>query len=224
MSSEGPLRDGNTADFSLIETLRWEANTGFMRLEPHLARLRASADALGFTHSQEAALAALNQAVEDADRTPTLRMRLTLSRNGIATATAHPFTPLPSEQTWTLRIADSRLDSRDDLLRHKTTRRGVYEAARAEYPPSATDEVILTNERGEVCEGTITSIFVDDGGPQLLTPALTCGLLAGVLRAELLEQARAREAILMRDDLLSAKAIYVGNSLRGLISARLASD
>jgi 4-amino-4-deoxychorismate lyase len=224
MSSEGPLRDGNTADFSLIETVRWEAATGFIRLERHLARLRASADTLGFAYDRQAAVAALNHAVEDADGSPALRMRLTLSHNGIAAATAQPFAPLPPDWTWTLRIANTRLDSRDDLLRHKTTRRGVYEAARAEFPPSAADEVILANERGEICEGTITSIFVEDGGPMLLTPTLGCGLLAGVLRAELLELGKAKEAILSREDLLRAKVIHVGNSLRGLIPAKLAMD
>ena len=37
MSPEGPLRDGNTAGFELIETMRWEPATGFVRLERHLA-------------------------------------------------------------------------------------------------------------------------------------------------------------------------------------------
>lgn len=224
MSFEGPLRDGNTADLSLIETLRWEAATGFVRLERHLARLHASAETLSFAHDRQAAVGALNQAVEHADGSPALRMRLTLSRSGIVAATAQPFTPLPPDRTWTLRIAKTLLDSRDDLLRHKTTRRAVYEAARAEFPASAADEIILANERGEICEGTITSIFVDAGGPVLLTPKLSCGLLAGVLRAELLDQGAAREAILSRDDLISAKAIHVGNSLRGLVPARLALD
>ena len=36
-------------------------------------------------------------------------------------------------------------------------------AARAEFPREQADEVILLNERGEVCEGTITNVFVDMG-------------------------------------------------------------
>jgi 4-amino-4-deoxychorismate lyase len=47
-------------------------------------------------------------------------------------------------------------------------------------------------------------------------------LLPGVLRAELLDEGRAREAIYSYGDLQSAKAIFVGNSLRGLIPAKLA--
>ena len=46
---------------------------------------------------------------------------------------------------------------------------------------------MLLNERGEVCEGTITSVFVDIGDGALLTPPLRCGLLPGVLRGEMLD-------------------------------------
>ena len=107
-------------------------------------------------------------------------------------------------------------------IRHKTTRRQVYEAARAEFSREEADEVLLLNQRGEVCEGTITNVFIDIGEPVLVTPALDCGLLPGVLRGEMLEQVTAREAVLTEADLRAAKAIYVGNSLRGLIRARLA--
>ena len=54
----------------------------------------------------------------------------------------------------------------------------------------------------------------------LLTPPLACGLLPGVLRARLLREGRAREAVLRPAD-LAARRLFVGNSLRGLIPARL---
>ncbi|TIX48763.1 MAG: hypothetical protein E5V33_30300, partial [Mesorhizobium sp.] len=98
----------------------------------------------------------------------------------------------------------------------------TYQRARAEYLASRADEVLLANERGELCEGTITNLFADFGDGVLATPRLDCGLLPGVLRGELLDEGRAREAIYTLDDLKSAKAIFVGNSLRGLIPARLA--
>ena len=109
----------------------------------------------------------------------------------------------------------------DPLLRHKTTRRQVYEAARAEFSRGEADEVLLVNERGEVCEGTITNVFADVGGPVLVTPALASGLLPGVLRGGMIDKGKVREATMTEADLRAAQAVYVGNSLRGLVRARL---
>ena len=232
MPAEGALRDRDEAGFALIETLRWQPDAGFVRLERHLLRLATSAQALGFSCSAKTVEDALRGAVEAANgdasaKTPgasggPLRVRLTLAQDGEAAATALPFAPLAAGTVWRLGIAATRLDADDPLLCHKTTRRAVYDAARAEFSRDEADEVLLLNQRGEVCEGTIANVFVDpgDGGP-LLTPALACGLLAGVLRAEMLDQGKAREAILTVDDLRTAKAIYIGNSLRGVVHARL---
>jgi 4-amino-4-deoxychorismate lyase len=218
MPSESAVRDGNGAGFELIETLRWEPARGFVRLERHMARLAASAHELGFKLSP----AGIDLALRDAaGGDGALRVRLTLVQDGKPEVTTQPFTPLAPDAVWTLRIAETRLDANDPLLRHKTTRRAVYDAARAEFSREEADEVILLNQRGEVCEGTITNVFVDAGNGVLLTPPLRCGLLPGVLRGELLESGKAKEAVLIEEDLRRANAIFVGNSLRGLIRARL---
>ncbi|MBP1859067.1 aminotransferase class IV family protein [Rhizobium herbae] len=152
-----------------------------------------------------------------------LRIRLTLSPAGEIAITTAPFTPLPENTIWHVAIASARLDSANKLLRHKTTRRAVYEAARGEYPPAAADEVLLLNEKGEPCEGTITSIFLDDGSGILKTPPISCGLLAGVLRTEMICTRRARIQRLTLADLQSG-TLYMGNSLRGLIRAQLLTE
>ncbi len=218
MPAEGSIRDGTTADFYLIETLRWQPGDGFVRLDRHLQRLYSSAAALGFAADPEVIGAALGKCRSDA----ALRVRLALSRDGTAEATAALFEPLAKDAVWTLRIAQARLDSADPLLRHKTTRRQAYDAARAEFPRELADEVLLLNERGEVCEGTITNLFINVGDPVLVTPPLTSGLLPGVLRGSMLDVGAAREAAVAEADLRAAQTIFVGNSLRGLVRARLA--
>ena len=220
MSAEGALRDGNTADFDLIETMRWEPGQGFLRFERHLARLYGSAEELGFACDPQRVGEVLANTV-GAQQTA-LRTRLVLQRNGEVTAAAQPYEPLAADKVWRLQLARVRLSSTDTLLRHKTSRRQLYTHARSEYLVTQADEVLLANERGEICEGTITNVFADFGDGVLMTPRLDCGLLPGVLRAELLDEGRAQEAIYSYDDLKSAKALFVGNSLRGLIPARLA--
>jgi 4-amino-4-deoxychorismate lyase len=220
VSAQGPLRDREPAGFDLIETLRFEPAAGFIRLDRHLARLAASAAELCFEHERDRVTTALAKVAKGA--TTPLRIRLVLSPTGKASATAQPFEPLSAGKAWTLRLAHTTLRSNDSLLRHKTTRREAYVQARAEYPATEADEVLLANERGEVCEGTITTLFADFGNGTLATPKLDCGLLAGVLRGEMLDHGKAKETVLSLTDLRAAKALFVGNSLRGLIPAHLA--
>jgi branched-subunit amino acid aminotransferase/4-amino-4-deoxychorismate lyase len=53
----------------------------------------------------------------------------------------------------------------------------------------------------------------------MFTPPPSCGLLNGCLRQELIEDGRCRERILRAADLENVEAVYLGNSLRGLIRA-----
>ncbi|HSA66196.1 MAG TPA: aminotransferase class IV, partial [Methyloceanibacter sp.] len=64
------------------------------------------------------------------------------------------------------------------------------------------------------------NLFIELDG-RLFTPALTCGLLPGTLREELIDlpRAAASEAILTLADLTRADRIFLGNSVRGLIPA-----
>jgi 4-amino-4-deoxychorismate lyase len=147
-------------------------------------------------------------------------VRLVMSFRGKMEITTTPFEAEPEEKVWRLKIAKTRLQSEDSLFRHKTSRRDPYEAARAEFSKDEADEVLLLNERDEVCEGTITNLFAESADGTLLTPPLTSGLLPGVLRAELIRERKARGEVLKLDDLRHRK-LFVGNSLRGLIRAEL---
>ncbi|MCF3638458.1 aminotransferase class IV family protein [Rhizobium sp. TRM95111] len=206
------------SDLSLIETLRWEPESGFLRLPLHLARLTASAGVLGLPGAERAGAALL--AAVGGDKP--LRVRLELFPEGHIAVTTAPFSPLSPGTVWRVAVAALRLSSTDALLRHKTSRREIYEAARAEFSRDMADEVILLNERDELCEGTITSLFVEDDTGKLRTPPLSCGLLAGVLRTDLLCRSKARVGKLRLAD-IEGRPFHLGNSLRGLIPATLVS-
>jgi 4-amino-4-deoxychorismate lyase len=218
MSSKGKVRGGQQSHLSLIETMRWEPETGFARLDQHLRRLNRSADALGFLPAPSDLLKQLESATTGADGP--LRVRLEMSFRGKVTIAATPFIPLGEETVWRLAIAQTRMDSSDPMYRHKTSRRELYEAARAEFPSDEIDEVLLLNERGEISEGTITNLFVEETEGLFATPAISSGLLAGILRGDMIRTGRAKSAVLKPSD-LSSRKICVGNSLRGLIRAEL---
>jgi|TARA_B100000524_G_scaffold318995_1_gene198750 4-amino-4-deoxychorismate lyase len=95
----------------------------------------------------------------------------------------------------------------------------LYDAERANLP-DGIDELVYLNERNEVCEGTITNIFVKIEG-HWLTPPLSSGCLPGVLRRKKIEDASCKVKIVTFSDLQRAEKITVGNALRGEIEAVL---
>ena len=187
----------------MIETMLWDGQR-FPRLGLHMQRLERSALALGWD-APLGVMAALAEMPEGA-----ARVRLTLDRSGALRVETAALPMAMAE--WRLVLAGVRLISRDPWLQVKSTRRAVYDAARAALPVGV-DEVIFANERGEVCEGAITSVFFDRGYG-MRTPPLRCGVLPGVLRAEM----AVVEEVLLAED-LSKVRLWVGNALRGLAPA-----
>lgn len=210
------------APFALIETIRYERSTGFHLLERHLARLQSSAGYFGYPFSREAVLAALEAEAARVEA-PVAMLRLLLAEDGTITVTSTAI-ELPTKGTvWRFVISDQRLDEKDPFFYHKTTRRQFYDGEMERQKAlTGCDEVVFLSKKGELTEGTRTNIFIEIDG-RLFTPALTCGLLPGTLREELLDlpRAAASEAVLTPQDLLTADRIYLGNSVRGLVRAEL---
>ena len=205
---ESALSDGAfDPKLRLIETMLWDGH-GFPRLKLHMQRLGRSAAALGWQAPVGVALALAG--LPDGP----LRVRLTMDNLG----TVHvERAPLPAvKAAWVVGVSEVRLNSADPWLGVKSTRREIYDTARTALP-AGLDEVIFLNERGEVCEGTITTVFFDRGRG-MCTPPLACGVLPGVLRAEL----GVEEDVLLAEDLGKVR-LWMGNALRGLIPAHFAN-
>jgi len=149
-----------------------------------------------------------------AQLTTEARLRILLGPGGGIAVQASPLPPAPEEPV-AVALAELPVAATDPRLFHKTSDRAFYDEARA---AAGTFELLFANARGELTEGSFTNLFVPRGG-RLLTPPLSAGLLPGVLRAELIEGGRAIEAVLTPADLVGE--FFVGNSLRGLLRARL---
>jgi 4-amino-4-deoxychorismate lyase len=222
MLAQGDIPDRSAAGFGLIETLLWTAGEGYGLLDAHLDRLIRSADALGFACDGAAVRARLAGLVAMPEA-PLLRVRLVLMRDGGCTVSAVPTEAVAPGTVWRAVPAQSRFASSDPLLRHKTTRRDHLERELAAAVARGADEVVFVNERDEICEGARANLFLAADG-MLLTPALACGLLPGTLRATLLAQGRAREAVLRLADIAAPAEWYLGNSVRGLVRAELLTE
>ena len=198
-------------DFDLLETMRWTAADGVARRERHLARLAGSAEYFGFAVD----LGAVRSRLADLDLVELPdpgRLRLLAGRREELRLEVYPLELPTAPGPVRLGLAREAVDADDVFLYHKTTHRVVYEQALAGR--SDCDDVLLWNQRGELTETTTANVILSLDN-RLVTPPVASGLLAGVLRAELLEIGAVQEQVLRVDDLARCQAIYLVNSLRG---------
>jgi para-aminobenzoate synthetase/4-amino-4-deoxychorismate lyase len=196
--------------FSLLETMRWTPEEGYFLLERHLERLQDSARYFGFRINLGALRLELEQLALELGRARQ-RVRLLVTKEGRFSLEAEV---LPETLAKLQQVAPARapVEASDPFLYHKTTNRGVYEAARAACP--GFDDVLLFNEKGEITESTIANVAVDIDG-QLCTPPVSCGLLPGTLRAHLLQQGELVERPIAVNEVFHSPRVFLLNSVRG---------
>jgi para-aminobenzoate synthetase/4-amino-4-deoxychorismate lyase len=211
------IRDSDA--FSLIESLRFDCH-GYLLLERHLQRLAESAAYFGFSLDSDA----LRNRLLDFGKglSAVHKVRVLLAADGDFTVESQPVMyPAGVAIAAEIALSDQRVNSADTFLYHKTTRRTLYDEQLRAHP--GCYDVIFLNERNEITEGSYNTIVMSLKG-ELLTPALDCGLLPGVLRQELLEVGAVREAVLTLEDLRVSDAVWLVNSVRGWRECRMKSD
>lgn len=134
-----------------------------------------------------------------------------------------------------VKLGRQPVSSSDIRLHHKSSARGVYEHARATAglsqagapsPPSC--DVLLYNEAAEITEASIANVALQGADGRWRTPPLDCGLLAGTMRAALLDAGELDEGVLTLDDLREATRTgqqLVGfNAVRGVYRLRVLDE
>ena len=197
-------------DFALLETLRLTPTRCFERLEGHLARLARTAEYFGYPLDRARVARALADAAA-AFPPQCRRVRLLVDAGGEPSVTHADLIPLPSD--YRVAVAPILLPvEHDPFARNKTTHRAIYEQARALAPQA--DDVLLCNTRGELTESTIANLVVELEGV-LVTPPVSCGLLPGIYRQQLIDTGAVQERIVRIEDLARCTSISLVNSLRG---------
>ena len=208
-------------DIGLIETLR-VADGVPQQLDAHLARLAASADALGLPCDAAALRAAVIAHCADANSAH--RLKITLQHDGTPQLELVPLDAIAGD-VFVLEHP-TPLPDRDPLRRHKSTHRAhldrIWQAAVA----NGAFDALLYNESGELLEGARSSVFLRIDGAWY-TPPLALDILPGIARARILAEpaligaTHIAEGRLRRGDVARAEKILLVNSLRGTLTARL---
>jgi len=215
-----------------FETTRVYGGRPFKLVE-HLARLAGSAERveIGRIDTEEltrlAALALEAAAAPDA----MLRLFVTPGRNGAGSPTQVAMVSTLPEGLDEVRARGIKLVSiqlgLDPELRAsapwllggvKSTSYAVNMAAEAEAKRRGADDAVFLGSGDIVLEGPVTNIWWRDDD-LLYTPALELGILAGVTRATLLEEAGAagyevREGVFPLDHVAAANEAFTSSSIR----------
>jgi para-aminobenzoate synthetase/4-amino-4-deoxychorismate lyase len=217
-------KQGSREDFSLIETMRWDPESGdhgvakgYFLLERHLERLSQSAHYFDFYLNIERVRRELAKFAKGLyAKRKSYRVRMLLGRDGSVNILASVLST--QEKPIYFDLSSKAVDSQNPFLYHKTTYRPLYTEEYQKAKTRGLFDRVFTNERGELTEGTISNIFLEIDG-ELVTPPVFSGLLNGTFRQDFMEHGNAREQVLYPDDLKKAQAIYLGNSVRGLLRA-----
>jgi para-aminobenzoate synthetase/4-amino-4-deoxychorismate lyase len=187
---------------------------------------------------------ALEAAAREWPATEASRVRVTyaadgalgISRTALLCAELPPISLEPSVLSrgpaFRVRLDSRPVSSADSRLAHKSNARAVYDEARARVGVSTAGEacppfvdVLLINEAGELTETSIANIALQDANGRWRTPPTDCGLLAGTMRARLLETGQLYEGVLTLEDLGAAlregRQLVGFNSVRGVYALRL---
>ncbi|WP_195264205.1 aminotransferase class IV [Clostridium sp. 1001275B_160808_H3] len=78
------------------------------------------------------------------------------------------------------------------------------------------NEVIFLNEKGYVCEGSLSNIFIVKNGT-IFTPKVSSGLLPGIVRDYVIRNHNVIEKEINLDEIMNADEIFITNSLLGIM-------
>jgi branched-chain amino acid aminotransferase len=232
-----PFDRGFTLADGLFETVRCYGGVPF-RLERHLERLRAGALALDLP-VPTALERTLAQTLDEARAAGLLDavLRVTLSRGAGAPGVAPPldaepttvvavhplprFAPTLYTAGLTAHVATGRRNERAQTAGLKTLAYTDAVAALAEARRAGADEAIFLDTAEHLSEATASNVFLMRDGT-LVTPPLSCGALAGVTRATVLELVAGtvlplEEGTATLGDLHQASEAFVTSSVRELV-------
>lgn len=206
----------------------------------HLARLSASCTALGLSNPHNAA--ALRDGVMalfDADKAvhgekPRAVLRLTVSggsggRGLVPRAEARPMVMMqlsdapPRPDALRLHMSDVLRFAGQFSAAHKSGQYVDNIMARRQALAAEADEAVMANQHGRLACAAAGNMFVRLG-ERLITPPLRDGALPGIIRGALLEERQIdglqiEEAPIDMGQLEKADALYVTNSVNGVVAA-----
>ena len=147
-------------------------------------------------------------------------LKIMLSKeNLILSLRENHYHPAQYKKGFTMDFSTVRRNETSPLVVHKTMNYGDCILEKRAAAKAGIDERIFLNTKGQIAEGCVSNIFFVRNG-KVCTPALSCGLLPGIMRAYVLQTTDATETILYPEELADCEECFVTNSLMGIMPVR----
>ena len=207
-------------EFELIETIQYKKK--FVCAHDHISRMRSSAEYFAFPFSRHSLKELMKEIAFVLNPAKEYKVRILLDKKGGLRWEKTALSPQGNGSN-ALRFSPEAVDEKNPFLFHKTTYRPWFNKAIIAISNGSCFDVAFCNSKGEITEGSISNIFIEKN-KTLYTPPVSCGLLPGVLRKNLLTRGKCKEKVLFVNDILTANRVYCGNSVRGLVQVKVEKD
>ena len=188
--------------------MKWSIGEGYIFLAQHMQRMKNSASYFSWEIDSKKIESALVKAVQKFGQVDQ-RVRVQVSKSGEITIENSDFVDLPNP--YRIKVALKPVNSRNYFLYHKTTHRNMYEKAFSEL--HHCDDALLWNENGEFTESCRANLLIENSNGWF-TPPVSCGLLNGIGRQDLIDRGEVQESVINIDQLRSVKSVWLVNSVR----------
>lgn len=188
-----------------------------MFLDKHCERMKKGLSALGINNriSEELITSYIRRfAIKDC------AMKVLVTPENIVVSTRENiYSSGPFKDGFKVGISSLKRNPHSHVVYHKTLNFTDNIIEKNIVRKSGFDEAVFFNVYGRLAEGSVSNIFFVKEN-RLCTPAVKCGLLAGIIRDWVLKNYTVEEEEYTLEQLMDADEVFLTNSLMGIMPVR----
>lgn len=212
------LDEGFSFGLALFETLLVKKNIP-QYLDEHIERINKSiADLnLNIKKLESSEILSFIQANNENFLSEKTVLKINLSeKNRLFSTRAYSYTDENFSKGFKLKISKNIRNEKSLLVYHKTNNYGESILENRLAKTEGYDEVLFLNSQGLVSECSTSNIFFikkENEGFKIFSPKISCGLLNGIIRQEIIKKYNVLETEIRLDEVKNFDAAFLTNSV-----------
>ncbi len=206
---------------AVFETVLWLAQP--VLFGAHLKRLTDAMKKLNIRPFSDDEKHYLATFVQQSDFKNTVVKLVVSDKNLIVTTRPITYTDQHYQKGFSLKTSAIRRNASSEVVFYKTV--GYLENLREHQNAlqQGYDDMLFYNEYTQLCETSIANIFLVSEG-KLYTPPVSAGLLPGIVRQWVLDNAEVVVKPITHDDVMASEEFFLTNSVMGIMPVNAVDD